>query len=170
MFTNTTLARVCARRRDLFGDLQRHISKTSSTPNSNAFTTRKNNNSSKSQANKWTRLNRHNNQRALSTLQAKIAPQAAAVALASKEESREFMAVFPDIVRDLTEAGKHTDIPEVTKWYTKVLQHNVPNGKKNRGLAVVAAYKMLEDSNNLTPEKIRLANILGWCVEMVSHF
>ncbi|KRT83264.1 hypothetical protein AMK59_4287 [Oryctes borbonicus] len=163
MFTNTTLIRACTRRRDVFGDLQRHISKTSSTPNSNAFTTRKNN-SSKSQANKWTRLNRHNNQRALSTLQAKIAPQAAT--LASKEESREFMAVFPDIVRDLTEAGKHTDIPEVTKWYTKVLQHNVPNGKKNRGLAVVAAYKMLEDPNNLAPENIRLANILGWCVEM----
>lgn len=80
------------------------------------------------------------------------------------------MAVFPDIVRDLTEVGKHTDIPEVTKWYTKVLQHNVPNGKKNRGLAVVAAYKMLEDPNNLTPENIRLANILGWCVEMVSRF
>lgn len=79
------------------------------------------------------------------------------------------MAIFPDIVRDLTEAGKHTDIPEVTKWYTKVLQNNVPNGKKNRGLAVVAAYKMLEDPSNLTPENIRLANILGWCVEMVSE-
>ncbi len=37
-----------------------------------------------------------------------------------KDESREFMAVFPDIVRDLTEAGKHLDIPDVTKWYAKV--------------------------------------------------
>lgn len=30
------------------------------------------------------------------------------------------MAVFPDIVRDLTEAGRHLDIPDVTKWYAKV--------------------------------------------------
>ncbi|XP_071054062.1 farnesyl pyrophosphate synthase isoform X4 [Onthophagus taurus] len=110
-------------------------------------------------------------ERALSTLQAKIVPQATTVNVGSKEESREFMAVFPDIVRDLTDAGRHTDIPEVTKWYAKVLQHNVPNGKKNRGLAVVAAYKMLEDAANLTPENVRLANILGWCVEMLqAHF
>lgn len=38
-----------------------------------------------------------------------------------KDESREFMAVFPDIVRDLTEAGRHLDIPDVTKWYAKVV-------------------------------------------------
>lgn len=78
------------------------------------------------------------------------------------------MAVFPDIVRELTDAGRHTDIPEVTKRFVKVLQYNVPNGKKNRGLAVVSAYKMLEDPDRLTPENIRLANVLGWCVEMVS--
>lgn len=79
------------------------------------------------------------------------------------------MAVFPDIVRDLTDAGRHADIPEVTKRFVKILQYNVPNGKKNRGLAVVAAYKMLEDVQNLTPENLRLAKILGWCVEMVSR-
>lgn len=78
------------------------------------------------------------------------------------------MAVFPDIVRDLTDAGRHIDIPEVTKRYVKVLQYNVPNGKKNRGLAVVASYKLLEDPDKLTPENLRLANVLGWCVEMVS--
>jgi hypothetical protein len=78
------------------------------------------------------------------------------------------MAVFPDIVRDLTDAGRQTDIPEVTKRYAKVLHYNVPNGKKNRGLATVVSYKMLEKEENLTPESIRLANIMGWCVELVS--
>lgn len=91
------------------------------------------------------------------------------MSLVSKEESRDFMAVFPDIVRDLTDAGRHTDIPEVTKTFVKILQFNVPNGKKNRGLAVVAAYKMLEDAEKLTRENMRLANVLGWCVEMVSQ-
>lgn len=78
------------------------------------------------------------------------------------------MALFPDVVRDLTDAGRQTDIPDVRKRYAKVLHYTVPNGKKNRGLAVVAAYKMLEKPENLTPENVRLANILGWCVEMVS--
>lgn len=105
--------------------------------------------------------------RALS-IQAKVIPPVANVSLVSKEESRDFMAVFPDLVRDLTDAGRHTDIPEVTKTFVKILQYNVPNGKKSRGLAVVAAYKMLEEAEKLTPENMRLANVLGWCVEMVS--
>lgn len=79
------------------------------------------------------------------------------------------MAVFPDLVRDLTDAGRHTDIHEINKRYAKLLQYNVPSGKKSRGLAVVGAYKMFEHPDKLTPENIRLANILGWCVEMVSE-
>ncbi|XP_063908101.1 farnesyl pyrophosphate synthase isoform X2 [Zophobas morio] len=108
--------------------------------------------------------------RALSTIQTKAKPQSTNYTLVTKDESREFMAVFPDIVRDLTDAGRQTDIPEVTKRYAKLLHYNVPNGKKNRGLAVVAAYKMLEKEENLTPENIRLANIMGWCVEVLQAF
>lgn len=107
--------------------------------------------------------------RALSTIQTKVKP-AASTSVFSKDDSREFMAIFPDIVRDLTDAGRHTDIPEVTKRFAKVLQYNVPNGKKTRGLSTVIAYKILEKPENLTPENIRLANILGWCVELVSRF
>lgn len=39
----------------------------------------------------------------------------------SKDESRDFMAVFPDIVRDLTDTGRNLDIPDVTRWLGKVL-------------------------------------------------
>lgn len=38
----------------------------------------------------------------------------------SKDQSREFMACFPDIVRELTETGKHLDVPEASKWLAKV--------------------------------------------------
>lgn len=41
----------------------------------------------------------------------------------SKDESREMMALWPDIVRDLTEAGRHLEIPDATKWMAKVC-HN----------------------------------------------
>lgn len=48
-----------------------------------------------------------------------------------------------------------------------LLTYTVPNGKKNRGLTVITSYKMLENEENLTEDNIRLANILGWNVEMV---
>lgn len=38
----------------------------------------------------------------------------------SKDESRELMAVWPDVVRDLTEASEHLDIPNISKWIAKV--------------------------------------------------
>jgi len=58
---------------------------------------------------------------------------------------------------------------ETAKWFAKSLQYNVPNGKKNRGVALVLAYKMLmSKQGELTEENLRLAQILGWCVEMVS--
>ncbi|KOC62899.1 Farnesyl pyrophosphate synthase [Habropoda laboriosa] len=89
--------------------------------------------------------------------------------LSSKDESRELMAIWPDIVRDLTDAGD-LDIPDVTKWLAKVLQYNVPVGKKNRALTVIHAYKLLSSSDQLTEENIRLARILGWCIELLQAF
>lgn len=97
-------------------------------------------------------------------------PKAAVKTAVSKDLSREFMARFPDLVRDLTEAGRHLDIPEVTKWFAKVLQYNVPGGKKNRGLAVVSAYQILTPPEKQTEADIRMAHILGWCVEMLQAF
>nr|QAX24807.1 farnesyl diphosphate synthase 2 [Matsumurasca onukii] len=88
----------------------------------------------------------------------------------SKDERRDFMAVFPDIVRDLTETHRQNEIPEVTKWYSKILQYNVPGGKKNRGLALVLAYRMLTSSDAQTPDKIRDVQVMGWCIEMLQAF
>ncbi|EFN90138.1 farnesyl pyrophosphate synthase isoform X2 [Harpegnathos saltator] len=88
----------------------------------------------------------------------------------SKDESRELMAVWPDIVRDLTEVCQHSDIPNISKWIAKVLQYNVPGGKKTRGLALVYAYKMLVSSDQITEENIRAIRILAWCVELLHAF
>ncbi|KAJ8925720.1 hypothetical protein NQ315_009567 [Exocentrus adspersus] len=178
MFCSTKLS-VHRTSREIARELRRHISKTSSVPNSDAISRQHDSQlkanfqldaNNRNLANKWSKLSRHNNIRALSTIQTKVKPPVAATPLVSKEESRQFMAIFPDIVRDLTDAGRHTDIPEVTKRLAKVLQYNVPTGKKIRGLSTVIAYKMLEKPENLTPENIRLANILGWCVELLRGF
>ncbi|KAM0728777.1 Farnesyl pyrophosphate synthase [Formica fusca] len=85
----------------------------------------------------------------------------------NKDETRELMAIWPDIVRDITDS---IEIPEVSKWMAKVLQYNVPGGKKNRGLALIYAYKLLATNDQLTEDNIRLARILAWCVELVQAY
>jgi len=104
--------------------------------------------------------------RSLSTVNHSV-PLAANFTAVSKSESREFMSVFPDLVRDLTDKTKKYDRADVSKWFAKALQYNVPRGKKNRGLVTVLAYKTLVEQDQLTPENLRKAQYLGWCVEML---
>ncbi|CAH0401274.1 unnamed protein product [Chilo suppressalis] len=152
-------------------EIRRQISKTTSVSNSDAMAPRLDQSVNKPQQNdetgvpkKLLKLQKYH--RFLSTLTPQEMPMATRGLAVSKDQSREFMACFPDIIRDLTETGKHNDVPEASKWLAKLLQYNVPNGKKNRGLATVLAYKMLEKPENLTPENVHLANIMGWCTEM----
>ncbi|KAK9892209.1 hypothetical protein WA026_019013 [Henosepilachna vigintioctopunctata] len=88
----------------------------------------------------------------------------------TKNEILEFDKVFPSIIKDLINEDKFKHITEVALRFEKSLEYNVPKGKKNRGLAVVACYKILEKPENLTPENLRLAAILGWSVEMLQGF
>jgi farnesyl diphosphate synthase len=87
-----------------------------------------------------------------------------------KDEKLDFMGVWPDIVRDLTEYSKKFDSKISPKHFPKSLQYNVPNGKLNRGISVVLAYKMFCQAKELTDENIRLAQLLGWCVEMLQSY
>ncbi|XP_022224609.2 farnesyl pyrophosphate synthase [Drosophila obscura] len=107
--------------------------------------------------------------RTLSTLQNHSVPIAARVTV-SKDESRDFMAVFPDLVRDITTVTKTHNCNDAAKWFAQVLQYNVPRGKKNRGILTVLTYKNLVAAEDLTPENIKLAQYLGWCVEMLQSF
>jgi hypothetical protein len=86
--------------------------------------------------------------------------------LLTKEERSDFNSVFPDIVRDLIETPEMRDMAETNHWLARVLQYNVPHGKRNRGLATALAYRYM--TNELFEENIRLSYILGWTVEMVN--
>jgi hypothetical protein len=98
---------------------------------------------------------------------AHLLPEAAMRTVVSKDDVRDFMAVWPDIVRDLNEYAKKYEPYDAPKWLTKCMQYNVPTGKKNRGLVLVQAYKTLS-KEEITEENLRLAQVLGWCVEMVN--
>ena len=39
----------------------------------------------------------------------------------------------------------------------------------NRGLAVPISYKLLAPVEEHTEENMKMANILGWCIELVSR-
>lgn len=55
-----------------------------------------------------------------STVTSANLPPAKTGRAASQDEQREFSSVFPDIVHDLTDVGKDTDIRDSQKWYAKV--------------------------------------------------
>jgi farnesyl diphosphate synthase len=40
--------------------------------------------------------------------------------ISTKHELLQFNGVFPDIVRDLTETGRHLEVPAATKWFAQV--------------------------------------------------
>lgn len=43
--------------------------------------------------------------------------------ITSKDESQKMMAVWPDVIRDLTDAVKSMNIPDVTEWVSKVSRY-----------------------------------------------
>ena len=87
--------------------------------------------------------------------------------LLSKDDRDEFTSVFQDIVSDLTESPELRDMPETNRWLARVLQFNVPHGKRNRALATALAYRYL--TPELHEDNVRLSYVLGWTVEMVSE-
>ncbi|XP_073847747.1 uncharacterized protein [Musca autumnalis] len=107
--------------------------------------------------------------RTLSTLQNPPIPPATRTVV-STEENREFLAVFPEIVNELREVTNKYNPSEIGSWFGGALEYNIPHGKLNRGLLTVLIYKNLVESKDLTPEKIKKAQILGWCVEIFNGF
>ncbi|KAL6252199.1 hypothetical protein P5V15_007362 [Pogonomyrmex californicus] len=82
------------------------------------------------------------------------------------EEIQKMMILWPNIVRDITESID-LNIPDVTIWVKKLLQYNVPYGKKVRSLALIYAYKSLASDDQLTEDNLRLVRILAWCIELL---
>jgi len=89
---------------------------------------------------------------------------------ASSDEQRDFVSIFPDVVRDLLQQETLKDVPDALKWLSKVMQYNVRGGKMNRGLAVGMSYKLLAKPEDLTKDNIRRAHVLGWCIEMLQSY
>lgn len=79
-------------------------------------------------------------------------------------ELEQFEEVFPEIIDILSQRwSMNKEISDALDWFKEVSEYNVPFGKKNRGISVVTSYKLLV--NDATDEDVKLARVLGWCVE-----
>ncbi|XP_054088918.1 farnesyl pyrophosphate synthase-like [Zeugodacus cucurbitae] len=96
-------------------------------------------------------------------------PDAAHVS-GSDDGTAAFMALFPDIVRELTEEIKSLKADEAATWNEKALEYNGLGGKKNRAFLAISAYKNLVKPEELTPEKLLLIQYLAWYIEMLQCF
>lgn len=82
-----------------------------------------------------------------------------------------FLDVFPDLKKELSVDDIPKDLrPHLSGHIDRCLQYNVPDGKLNRGVAVLSTYQLLASKEDLTQENIRLAAILGWTVEFLQAF
>ena len=83
----------------------------------------------------------------------------------SKDFTRHFKELLPDLIRDLTYEGPFKSVPKVNEHVSKCLQYNLVHGKMTRGLAVPVSFRLLSD--NPSEEMMKSAHILGWCIEML---
>ncbi|XP_012155849.1 farnesyl pyrophosphate synthase [Ceratitis capitata] len=91
-------------------------------------------------------------------------------ALMSEEEMSNFMAVYPDILNELTEIAERYKSEEAAAWFRKSLEYNLSLTNNKNGLITVLTYKSLANSEVLNAENLKLARILGWCFEMMICF
>ncbi|KAI9292603.1 farnesyl pyrophosphate synthase [Neoconidiobolus thromboides FSU 785] len=82
---------------------------------------------------------------------------------------QQFIDHFDRLAEDIISEVKTTGMNEESvEWVKKMLYHNVPGGKLNRGLSVVDTLKII--SSNNTEKEIEQAIVLGWCVEFLQAF
>ncbi|XP_011643536.1 farnesyl pyrophosphate synthase 1-like isoform X2 [Pogonomyrmex barbatus] len=87
--------------------------------------------------------------------------------ITTEDESREMMALWPDVFRDFMHGAKISRVMDVDKCITRILQYIIPGGKETRGLTVPYVYRLLTSNDQLTENNIRLTRILEFCVEML---
>jgi farnesyl diphosphate synthase len=80
----------------------------------------------------------------------------------------DFDAAFPQLLEDCLPPDIDSELSVAREWLKKVLEYNVPHGKKNRSLIIASSYRHLLGSDRpLTGDEVHKLQVLGWCVEML---
>lgn len=86
----------------------------------------------------------------------------------SKADQDEFQAIYPEIIQDITSIDHFHKLPDFASSVKSMLDHNLTPKYNANGLITVYAFKMIAKPEQRTPENIKLAILLGWCVRLVS--
>ena len=87
----------------------------------------------------------------------------------SQGQNLNFEQVFPLLAEDVLDIVKKLNFPEnAIEYLSRMMFHNVPGGKMNRGLSVFHSFQLLNP--NYSPHMKFKADILGWCVEWLQAF
>ncbi|XP_077978776.1 farnesyl pyrophosphate synthase-like [Glandiceps talaboti] len=88
------------------------------------------------------------------------------------DDAKDFNGLYNELSSTLTERTiDNFEATDAMERFKIVLDYNVPWGKQNRGLTVVASYRHLAEPGQLQErENIKRAMALGWCVELFQAF
>jgi len=87
-------------------------------------------------------------------------------------DREEFMRAFKAIVEAIgADVTSKFEMPTYAReWIERMVWFTTPNGKLNRGLTVLHAYRALQGSRTLSAKEVFRANALGWCIEFLQAF
>eukprot|EP00976_Prorocentrum_cordatum_P115586 1196034-Prorocentrum_minimum.AAC.3 len=88
----------------------------------------------------------------------------------NKTEKDIFMDVYHQIVKEEHEENLAVHGPQIVDWIKEMSDYNVPGGKLNRGLAVVASSKFLDPKGMQDKDMYVAACVLGWGIEWLQAF
>lgn len=89
-------------------------------------------------------------------------------------DKEKFMVIYPMIRDEMISHMKENEMPPTAlEWCQTMMDYNVPGGKLNRGLTVIAVHRTLTQANqnrDLTDTEIAKASVLGWALEFLQAF
>ena len=91
-----------------------------------------------------------------------------------KDDKDKFLAIYPMLRDEMLAHMKTNEMPnEALEWCKEMMDYNVPGGKLNRGLTVVAVQRTLTKTKwgrELTALEFCRASVLGWALEFLQAF
>ncbi|KAK9886193.1 hypothetical protein WA026_015712, partial [Henosepilachna vigintioctopunctata] len=95
-------------------------------------------------------------------------PDPAILNIISTKDKANFDSYYAFILREVIEGKLITPIQKVNDELEKILNYNVPAGRKLRPYLMIATYKFFSAREVPSPEKLKLMNILAWFIELIN--
>ncbi|XXG63116.1 hypothetical protein AAC387_Pa05g1375 [Persea americana] len=81
-----------------------------------------------------------------------------------------FEQVYNRLKSELLEDPAFDFTDDSRQWIERMLDHNVPGGKLNRGLSVIDSYRLLRQGMGISTDEVFLGCVLGWCIEWLQAY